>query len=132
MFAKETRVLIIDDMMMMRKIVKKALQEIGFTDLQEAEDGNGGWELLQKSNPPVQLVISDWNMPHCTGLELLKRVRADAKMSSIPFILLTAEAEGHQVKEAVESGVSNYITKPFTPELLKSKIEQTYVRLGKK
>lgn len=131
MFTENTRVLIIDDMMMMRKVVKKMLRDLGFHDVQEAEDGNAGWELLRQSDPPIQLVISDWNMPHCTGLDLLKRVRADQATGKIPFILLTAEAEDHQVKEAVESGVSNYITKPFTPELLKNKLEQTYARMPK-
>lgn len=126
MFPANTRILVLDDMMTMRKIVIKNLKDLGFTDIQDAADGNLGWEILNQSSPPIQLIISDWNMPNCTGLELLKKVRADERMKSVPFVLLTAEAETHQVMEAVKAGVSNYILKPFTPEHIKEKIEQTY------
>lgn len=130
MFAPNTRILIADDMMTMRKIVTKNLKDLGFTDIQESADGNIAWDLLQKSNPPVQLIISDWNMPNCTGLEFLKKVRADAKYGKIPFLLLTAEAEIHQVKEAMAAGVTNYIIKPFTAESLKEKLEQSHKKMG--
>lgn len=129
MFAFNTRILILDDMMTMRKIVTKNLKEIGFTDIQEAADGNIGWDVLTKSSPPVQLIVSDWNMPNFSGLELLKKVRADASYGKVPFLLLTAEAEAHQVKEAVLAGVTNYIIKPFTAETLKLKLEQAYVKV---
>lgn len=130
MFPGNTRILIVDDMMMMRKVVKKTLQDLGFSDIQEAADGGQGWEILQKSDPAIGLVISDWNMPNLTGVELLKKVRADQKLGKIPFILLTAEAEAHQVKEAMAAGVSNYIAKPFTPDTIKEKLEHTHKRLA--
>lgn len=126
MFNPNTRILILDDMSTMRKIVTKTLKELGFSDIQEAADGNLGWEILNSSNPPVELIISDWNMPNCTGLELLKKVRMDDRYVKTPFVLLTAEAEAHQVAEAVKQGVSNYIIKPFNAESLKEKLEQTH------
>jgi two-component system chemotaxis response regulator CheY len=126
MFDPATRVLVVDDMMTMRKIVAKACRDIGFSDIVEAADGQKAWEAIQSAAPAVGLVISDWNMPNCTGLDLLKRVRADGRFKKVPFILLTAESEGHQVAEAVKSGVDNYIVKPFTPELLQRKLEETF------
>ena len=126
MFDPTTRVLVIDDMLTMRKIVKKTLAEMGFKDIQEAAEGNLAWDVLTKSDPPVQLVVSDWNMPNCSGLELLKKVRAHVGFGKIPFILLTAEAEAHQIKEAISSGASSYILKPFTPADLKAKLLQVY------
>jgi two-component system, chemotaxis family, chemotaxis protein CheY len=128
MFDSTTRVLVVDDMMTMRKIVAKACKDIGFTDILEAADGQKAWEALQASTPQVGLVISDWNMPNCTGLDLLKRVRSDSRFSKVPFVLLTAESEGHQVAEAVKSGVDSYIVKPFTPDLLQKKLEETHKR----
>jgi two-component system chemotaxis response regulator CheY len=126
MFDPATRVLVVDDMMTMRKIVAKACRDIGFSDIVEAADGQKAWDAIQSAAPAVGLVISDWNMPNCTGLDLLKRVRADGRFKKVPFILLTAESEGHQVAEAVKSGVDNYIVKPFTPELLQRKLEETF------
>jgi two-component system chemotaxis response regulator CheY len=116
-------------MLTMRKIVKNTLKTLGFLDVQEAVDGNQGWEMLQASSPAVQLIISDWNMPNCTGIELLKKVRGDDRFKSIPFVLLTAEAEAHQVKDALVSGVSGYIIKPFTPDTLREKLEQTHKKV---
>lgn len=130
MFPLNTRILILDDMLTMRKIVTKTLKEIGFTDIQEAEDGQKGWEKLKAANPPIQLVVSDWNMPNFTGLELLKAVRADASFAKLPFVLLTAEAEAHQVKEAMMAGVTNYIIKPFTADTLKQKLEQAHKKVA--
>lgn len=129
MWKSDARILVIDDMTTMRKVVIKSLKEFGFTDFQEASDGNLGWEVLNQSSPPIQLIISDWNMPNCSGLDLLKKIRSDAKFRNLPFILLTAESESHQVMEAVRSGVSNYIVKPFTPPQLKEKIDQTYKKI---
>lgn len=130
MFDPKSRILIVDDMLTMRKIVKKNLTEFGFSDIQEAADGNLAWAALQASNPPIQLIISDWNMPNCSGLELLKKVRADAKYAKVPFLMLTAEAEAHQVKEALAAGVSNYVIKPFTPDALKQKIKLVHQKLA--
>lgn len=130
MFDLKSRLLIIDDMMTMRKIVTKNLKDLGFQDIQEAADGNLAWAVLDKSNPPIQLIISDWNMPNCSGLEFLRKVRADARFVKLPFIMLTAEAEASQVKEALLAGVTNYIIKPFTGEILKAKLEQTYKKVN--
>lgn len=126
MFDPKTRILIADDMMTMRKIVAKNLKDLGFTDVQEAADGNIAWDLLQKSNPPVQLIVSDWNMPNCTGLDFLRKIRANAPTAKLPFMMLTAEAEKTQVIEALKAGVTNYCIKPFTPEIFKQKLEETY------
>lgn len=131
MFKNNTRILILDDMSTMRKIVTKALKDLGFVDIQEAVDGNQGWALLEKAVPPIELIISDWNMPNCTGLELLKKVRADQRYGKIPFILLTAEAEASQILDAVKSGVSNYIVKPFSLNTFKEKLEQTHTKIEK-
>lgn len=125
MFSTNTKILVIDDMMTMRKIVRKALTAMGFTDIDEAADGQLAWAKLNETTG-FQLVISDWNMPNCSGLDLLKRVRSDSRFKSMPFILLTAEGEGHQVKEAIIAGVDGYVLKPFTPESLKEKLEQTF------
>lgn len=130
MFSADTRILILDDMTTMRKVVSKALKDIGFKDIQEAADGIIGWDVLTKSTPAIQLIISDWNMPNCTGLDLLKKVRADQKYKHLPFILLTAEAEITQVKEAVAQGVTNYVTKPFTAEILRQKLEQAHKKMA--
>lgn len=123
MFAPTTRVLIVDDMSTMRKIVKKTCTEIGFTDFSEATDGNQAWELIGSANPPIGLIISDWNMPNCTGLELLKRVRADHRYKKTPFLLVTAEAEQAQVLDALKAGVDQYVVKPFTKDDLVKKLE---------
>src|SRR4051812_13867805 len=119
MFDPKTRLLVVDDMMTMRKLVVKVCKELGFTDITEAADGSLAWEAIDKANPPIQLVISDWNMPNTTGLDLLKRVRGDSRYGKVPFIMVTAEAEQHQIVEAVKSGVSNYVVKPFTADALK-------------
>jgi two-component system chemotaxis response regulator CheY len=132
MFDSSTRVLIVDDMMTMRKIVGKSCKEIGFSDLLEAADGAKAWEVLQSAQPMVGLIISDWNMPNSSGLDFLKRVRSDGRFKQVPFVLLTAESEGHQVAEAVKAGVDNYIVKPFTSEVLKLKLEETFQKVSKR
>lgn len=131
MFTPTTRVLILDDMMTMRKIVSRACKEIGFTDIIEAADGALGWQALTQSTPPVGLVMSDWNMPNCTGLELLKRVRGDKRFTHLPFVLVTAEAEQHQIVEAVSAGVSGYIVKPFNAAALKHALEGVHQKITK-
>ncbi len=132
MFALTTRVLVLDDMMTMRKIVAKNLKELGFTDISEGEDGTVGWALLEKAlaeNKPIQLVLSDWNMPKLSGLDLLKKVRADNRFKDLPFVLITAESEKSQVIEAIKAQVSNYVVKPFTSKHLQEKLEATYSKI---
>jgi two-component system chemotaxis response regulator CheY len=128
MFDLKTKILVVDDMMTMRKIVKKTLMSFGFTDITEANDGSTAWPLLQEAaaTAPFKLVISDWNMPGTSGVELLKLVRANAAISGTPFVLLTAETEMHQIQQAAALGVDGYVVKPFTPESLKSKLEEIW------
>jgi len=129
MFDLKTRILVVDDMMTMRKLVAKALKEIGFTDITEANDGIQAWQKVTEANPPFGLIISDWNMPNCSGLDLLKRVRSDGRFGKTPFLLVTAESEQSQILEAAKAGVSNYVVKPFTAESIKEKIESVYKKL---
>lgn len=122
MYNLKTKVLIVDDMLTMRKLVAKCCKEIGFVSLVDAADGNLAWEVLTK-NPDIGLIISDWNMPNCSGMEFLKKLRADAKYAKLPFLMVTAEAESTQVVEAIKAGVNNYVVKPFTSKILAEKLE---------
>jgi len=132
MFDPKTRILIADDMMTMRKIVGKACKEIGFTDLTEAVDGTDAWQKVTEASPSFGLIISDWNMPNASGLDLLKRVRSDSRFGKTPFVLVTAESEQSQIVEAAKAGVSNYLIKPFTAASLREKLEQVHQKmLGK-
>lgn len=131
MFDPKTKVLVVDDMMTMRKIVSKTCKEIGFTDITEAADGIQAWEKISSGTEPFGLIISDWNMPNCTGIDLLKRIRADSRYGKLPFILVTAEAEKTQIIEAMQAGVSGYVVKPFTADSLREKIEAVHSKLGK-
>lgn len=126
MFDPKTRVLVVDDMSTMRKIVMKILRELGFTDITEAADGIQAWEAVTKAEVPFGLIVSDWNMPNCTGLDFLKRVRGDQKFKKTPFVLVTAEAESQQVAEALKAGVDQYVVKPFNKEALQSKLESVH------
>lgn len=132
MFDFRTRVLVVDDMLTMRKIVEKSVKELGFKDVLSASDGQKAWEQLVGAEPPVGLIISDWNMPNCSGLDFLKRIKADGRFKSVPFVLLTAESEAKQVMEAMKAGVDNYIVKPFTPDILLKKLEDTYKKVSSK
>lgn len=129
MFDLSTKILIVDDMMTMRKIVAKACREMGFTDLTEAADGALAWTKISESETPFGLIISDWNMPNCTGVELLKRVRSSQKFGKTPLILVTAEAEQVQIIEAVKAGVSGYVVKPFTTETLGAQIKAVHSKM---
>lgn len=126
MFDPKTQILIVDDMKTMRKLVKKACTDLGFTNFLEAEDGAQAFETLAGANPPVGLVISDWNMPNCTGLDFLKRVRAESRFKNTPFLLLTAESEAAQVATAIQAGVDNYMIKPFSTAALSEKLEAVH------
>ncbi len=130
MFSPDTHVLVVDDMMTMRKLVTKTCKELGFSKITDAADGALAWAAIQQADPPIGLIISDWNMPNTSGLDLLKRVRADSRFGKIPFIMVTAEAEQHQIMEAVKSGVSNYVIKPFTAEVLKEKLEVVHKKIS--
>ncbi len=131
MFDLGIKVLIVDDMKTMRKLVIRSCQEMGFKNFVEAQDGQEAWAILNSPENQVQLVISDWNMPNCTGLDLLKRVRADGRLKELPFILLTAESEAAQVATAIQAGVDNYLVKPFQTASLKQKLEVVAKKRGK-
>lgn len=128
---KKLKILVVDDMTTMRKLVIKACKDMGFTDIAEAADGAIAWDLFSKAAPAFDLVISDWNMPNCTGLDFLKRVRADSRLKGTPFMLLTAESEAAQVSEAIKAGVNNYVVKPFTNDGLRQKVEETLKKAGR-
>jgi two-component system chemotaxis response regulator CheY len=114
------RVLIVDDYHTMLRILRNLLRQLNLENVEEASDGEEAFSKLQAQ--PHDLIISDWNMQPVTGLDLLKRVRADAKVKRIPFIMVTAESKTEKVIAAKQAGVSNYIVKPFNSETLRAKI----------
>ena len=116
------KVLVVDDFATMRRILKNILKQIGFKNLVEADDGTTAWDVLEEQK--IDLVLCDWNMPKMTGLELLKKVRANEKYAKVPFLMVTAEAQKQNVIEAVQAGVSNYVVKPFTAEAISEKLEK--------
>lgn len=118
------RVLVVDDFATMRRIIKGVLKQLGFSKIVEAQDGSDALGMLKKE--PVGLIVSDWNMPKMTGLELLKAVKGDDSLKDIPFVMVTAEGMKENVIEAVKSGVNNYIVKPFTPEAFTEKIKSVF------
>ncbi|WP_374599369.1 response regulator [Brevundimonas sp.] len=122
--AASVKVMVIDDQQTMRSLVRNGLREIGMTDIREASDGEDG--LRQLLGSPVNLVISDYNMPKLDGLNLLRAVRAAPQLKSVGFIMLTGRADGDLVKRAVQFGVNNYLVKPFTVATLRQKIEDVY------
>lgn len=126
MFDLKTKVLVVDDMLTMRKIVSKVMREIGFTDITEAVDGLDAWQKVKGAEVPFGLIVSDWNMPNMTGLEFLQKVRMDKTLQKTPFLLVTAEAEQHQVATAIKSGVDQYVIKPFSPDNLRTKLEMAH------
>jgi len=116
------KVLVVDDFATMRRIIKNVLKQIGFTKILEADDGTSALEVLKENK--VDLIISDWNMPQMTGLDLLKAVRGEKSTRYIPFLMVTAEAQKDNVIQAVQAGVSNYLVKPFTADSIKTKLTQ--------
>ncbi|SMC19442.1 two-component system, chemotaxis family, response regulator CheY [Desulfacinum hydrothermale DSM 13146] len=119
---KDMKVLVVDDFATMRRIVKNILRELDFKEIYEAENGAAAVKVLESQD--VDLIVSDWNMPKMTGLELLKWVRANDKTKDLPFLMVTAEAQKENVVEAVKAKVSNYIVKPFTAAVLAEKLEK--------
>lgn len=113
-------ILIVDDYATMLRVIKNLLKQIGFENVDEANDGGSAFQLMKRKK--YGLVISDWNMQPVTGIELLKNVRADAELRATPFIMVTAESKSQNVVEAKNAGVSNYIVKPFSSDVLKGKI----------
>jgi two-component system chemotaxis response regulator CheY len=124
---KKIKVLIVDDFSTMRRICKHLLKQIGFTNIVEADDGTTALNVLRKE--PVDLVLTDWNMPKMNGLELLKAIRKDPNLKHLPVIMVTAEALNENIIAALKAGVNNYIVKPFNAQTLEKKIEDV---IGKK
>ncbi len=122
------KVLVVDDFSTMRRIVKNLLRDLGFTNIQEADDGNTALPMLQRGG--FDFVVTDWNMPGMQGIDLLKAIRADANLSHIPVLLITAEAKKQQIVMAAQAGVNGYIVKPFTASTLKNKIDRIFERLA--
>lgn len=125
---KNMKILIVDDFSTMRRIIKNLLRDLGFTNTHEADDGNAALPLLKSSD--FEFLITDWNMPGMTGIDLLKAVRADEKLKSLPVLMVTAEAKREQIIEAAQAGVNGYVVKPFTAQALKEKIEKIFDRVG--
>jgi two-component system chemotaxis response regulator CheY len=120
----EMRILVVDDMPTMRRIVKNIFKELGFSHVEEAEDGKAALDKLKAGK--FDLVVSDWNMPVMPGIELLRNIRADAALKHIPVLMVTAEAKQENLVEAIKAGVSNYIVKPFTAETIKEKLDKIF------
>jgi two-component system, chemotaxis family, chemotaxis protein CheY len=122
MTAKNIRVLIVDDFATMRRMIRNILKQLGFENIEEADNGAAAMRVLETRD--IDLIISDWNMPQMSGLELLKAVRADDRFKDLPFIMVTAEGQQENILEAARSKVSQYIVKPFTAETIAQKIEK--------
>jgi two-component system chemotaxis response regulator CheY len=118
------KILVVDDMSTMRRIVKNIMKQLGFTNVEEAENGQDALDKLKADT--FGFVISDWNMPVMTGIQLLRAIRADEKLKAIPVLMVTAEAQKENLIEAIQAGVSNYIVKPFTAEVLQEKMGKIF------
>ena len=118
------RILIVDDFSTMRRIIKNILRQLDLNNVLEAGDGTTAWEVLNKDH--IDFIISDWNMPQMTGIELLRKVRASEDFGHLPFLMVTAEAQQSNIIEAAQARVSNYIVKPFTAETMKQKIDKIF------
>ena len=124
---KNMKILIVDDFSTMRRIIKNLLRDLGFNNTEEADDGNTGLPKLQTGN--FDFLVTDWNMPGMTGIDLLRAVRADDKLKTLPVLMVTAEAKKEQIVLAAQEGVNGYIVKPFTAQTLKEKIDKIFERI---
>jgi len=122
------KVLVVDDFSTMRRIIKNLLRDIGFTNIQEADDGSTALPMLQSGE--FDFVVTDWNMPGMQGIDLLRAIRADSSLSHIPVLMVTAEAKKEQIVMAAQAGVNGYIVKPFTAATLRTKLDKIFERLG--
>lgn len=123
------KILVVDDFLTMRRIVRNLLKQIGYENIAEAEDG--AQALAKLKGGEFGLVVSDWNMPNMNGIQLLRAVRSDPALKDTPVLMVTAEAEKEKVIEAIRAGVNNYVVKPFTAEILKEKLDKVFEKLGK-
>ena len=125
---KSMKILVVDDFSTMRRIIKNLLRDLGFTNIEEADDGTTALPMLQSGD--FDFVVTDWNMPGMQGIDLLRAIRADDELKDIPVLMVTAEAKREQIIEAAQAGVNGYIVKPFTAATLKEKLEKVFERLG--
>lgn len=123
------KILVVDDFSTMRRIVKNVLKQLGYENIEEAEDGVQALSKLKAGK--FDFMVTDWNMPNMEGIDLLKNLRADPELKNLPVLMVTAEAEKEKVVEAIKAGVNNYVVKPFTAEVLKEKMDKIFEKLGK-
>lgn len=128
MVQKAIKILVVDDFPTMRRIIKNLLKDLGFENVDEAEDGVMGLEKLRNNN--FDLVVSDWNMPNMDGLTMLKAIRADASLSKLPVLMVTAEAKKENIIAAAQAGASGYVVKPFTAAVLEEKLNKIFEKLN--
>ncbi|CAG0123885.1 Chemotaxis protein CheY [Rhodocyclaceae bacterium] len=122
--------LVVDDFSTMRRIVRNLLKELGFTNVQEAEDGAEGLNKLRAEQ--FDFVVSDWNMPNMTGIDMLRAIRADEKLKHLPVLMVTAEAKRENIIEAAQAGASGYVVKPFTAATLDEKLKKIFEKMPTK
>lgn len=122
------KILIVDDFSTMRRIIKNLLRDLGFNNTVEADDGSTALPVLK--NGGIDFLVTDWNMPGMSGLDLLEQVRADPALAKLPVLMVTAEAKREQIIRAAQAGVNGYVVKPFTAAVLKEKIEKIFERIG--
>ena len=122
------KILIVDDFSTMRRIIKNLLRDLGFTNTSEADDGLTALPMLQSG--AFDFPVTDWNMPGMSGIDLLRQVRQDERLKSLPVLMVTAEAKREQIIEAAQAGVNGYVVKPFTAQALKEKIEKIFERVN--
>ncbi len=122
------KILIVDDFSTMRRIIRNLLRDLGFTNTQEADDGNTALPMLK--NGDFDFVVTDWNMPGMQGIDLLRAIRADDQLKHLPVLMVTAEAKREQIVAAAQAGVNGYIVKPFTAATLKEKLEKIFERIS--
>ncbi len=123
------KILVVDDFSTMRRIVRNLLKELGFANVQEAEDGIDALAKLRADK--FEFVVSDWNMPNMTGIELLRNIRADAALKHLPVLMVTAEAKRENIIEAAQAGASGYVVKPFTAATLDEKLKKIFLTMQK-
>tara|TARA_E500000331_G_C17211594_1_gene693963 strand:+ start:554 stop:949 length:396 start_codon:yes stop_codon:yes gene_type:complete len=125
---KSMKILVVDDFSTMRRIIKNLLKDLGFSNIQEADDGSTALPMLQQGD--FDFVVTDWNMPGMQGIDLLKNIRADDSLKHLPVLMVTAEAKKEQIIAAAQAGVNGYVVKPFTAATLKEKLDKIFERLG--
>ncbi|MDI5922843.1 chemotaxis response regulator CheY [Halomonas sp. LR5S13] len=125
---KDMSILVVDDFPTMRRIVRSLLKELGFTNVEEAEDGQDA--LSKLSSGSFEFVVSDWNMPNLDGLEMLKKIRADSILKDLPVLMVTAEAKKENIIAAAQAGANGYVVKPFTSATLEEKLNKIFEKLG--